>query len=165
MSENPTPPRVLTLTGAPYPKAAVQSIDAENGVCVFAWLDAEGAQVDSGGSVARFIVSWEPGESPDERVYIAPTDAELADTIANPPEEVAPIPASAARRQLFLWLNSIGITRAMLRAQLAGNEEALIELDEAQEFRREHPLVAQLGQSLGLSSAQIDDAFRAAAVL
>lgn len=90
---------------------------------------------------------------------------EIAYAIANPPAFPNPVPASVTRRQLFLWLNSIGITRAMLRAQLAGNEAALIELDEATEFRREHPLVAQLGQSLGLGFTQIDDAFRAAAQL
>lgn len=80
-------PRILTLTGAPHPRALVQSIDAASGLCVFAWLNADGERVDSGGSVARFIVSWEPGEFPDERVYIEPTDAELATAIANPPAE------------------------------------------------------------------------------
>lgn len=90
---------------------------------------------------------------------------ELAYAIANPPAFPNPVPASVTRRQLFLWLNGLGITRAALRTQLAGNEAALIELEEATEFQRAHPLVAQLGQTLGLNSAQIDDAFRAAALL
>lgn len=158
-------PRILILADAPHPKALVQSIDAATGLCLFAWLDANGAQVDSGGSVARFTVSWEPGEQPGERVYIEPTDAELATAIANPPAEVAPVPASVTRRQLFLWLNGQGITRAMLRDQLAGNEAALIELEEATEFQRAHPLVAQLGTALTLNSAEIDAAFREAATL
>lgn len=167
MPEEITPPapRILILAGAPHPQALVQSVDAATGVCVFAWLNSEGAQVDSGGSVARFIVSWEPGELPDERIYIEPTDAELAEAIANPPAEVAPVPASVTRRQLFLWLNTQGITRATLAAQLAGNEAALIELQEATEFLRTHPLVGQLGVALGLNDAQIDTAFIAAAQL
>jgi len=89
--------------------------------------------------------------------------ADIAHALANPPP--APVPASVTRRQLFLWLNTQGITRTMLRAQLAGNEAALIELEEATEFQRSHPLVAQLGAALGLDSAQIDTAFRAAAAL
>lgn len=90
---------------------------------------------------------------------------EIAYAIANPPAFPNPVPTSVTRRQLSLWLNTQGITRAMLRTQLAGNEAALIELEEATEFQRAHPLVAQLGQTLGLGSAQIDDAFRAAALL
>lgn len=90
---------------------------------------------------------------------------EIAYALANPPAFPNPVPASVTRRQLFLWLNSLGITRAALRTQLAGNEAALIELEEATEFQRAHPLVAQLGQTLGLDSAQIDDAFRNAATL
>lgn len=94
-----------------------------------------------------------------------PSEANAAADIANPAPEPQSVPASVTRRQLFLWLNGLGITRAALRTQLAGNEAALIELEEATEFQRAHPLVAQLGQTLGLSSAQIDDAFRNAATL
>lgn len=94
-----------------------------------------------------------------------PSEANAAADIANPAPEPQSVPASVTRRQLFLWLNSIGITRAALAAQLAGNEAALIELQEATEFRREHPLVAQLGTALGLTAPQIDAAFRAASAL
>jgi hypothetical protein len=89
----------------------------------------------------------------------------LAVLLATPQTVTVGVPASVTRRQLFLWLNTQGITRAALRTQLAGNEAALIELEEATEFRRAHPLVAQLGQTLGLGATQIDDAFRAAALL
>ena len=102
-----------------------------------------------------------PSGAPSEEIAAE----EIADAIANPPPEVVPVPASVTRRQLFLWLNGLGITRAALRTQLAGNEAALIELEEATEFQRAHPLVTQLGQTLGLSSTQIDDAFRNAATL
>lgn len=89
--------------------------------------------------------------------------ADIAYAMANP--SPAPVPASVTRRQLFLWLNAQGITRAALRTQLAGNEAALIELEEATEFERTHPLVAQLGAALGLDASEIDDAFRAASAL
>jgi len=88
--------------------------------------------------------------------------AEIAYAIAHPPAYAATVPASVTRRQLFLYLNTRGVTRAMLRVQLAGNEPALIELEEAQEFRREHPLVAQLSAAIGLDA---DAAFRVAATL
>lgn len=93
MDNTPAPtPRVLTLTGTPHPKALVQSVDAVSGGCVFAWLNESGEQVDSGGSVARFTPSWIPSETPDERIYIEPADAELAAAIANPPAaSVSPV--------------------------------------------------------------------------
>ncbi len=90
---------------------------------------------------------------------------ELTYAVAHPPAFPDPVPASVTRRQLFLWLNSIGVTRAALRAQLAGNEAALIELEEATEFQRSHPLVAQFGAALGMNSAAIDHAFRTASAL
>ena len=81
-------------------------------------------------------------------------------------ETVAPsVPWSVTRRQLFLWLLSThGVTRAQLRAMLT-TEAALIEFDEAQEFRREHPLVAQLAGALGMTAADVDAGFIAAAQL
>jgi len=52
-----------------------------------------------------------------------------------------------------------------VRSQLAGDAAALIEWEYSQEVKRTHPLVGQLGAALGLNSAQIDAAFRAAALL
>jgi hypothetical protein len=105
--------------------------------------------------------------------YCAPMiEAAMAIGLANQPPPPPPsVPETVTRRQLFLWLNSVGITRAAIRAQLAAipdetqREAALIEFDEAQEFARTHPLVVQLGQSLGFTNEQIDDGFRAAAAL
>lgn len=48
---------------------------------------------------------------------------------------------------------------------LEGNEPALIEFDEALSFAREHPLIGALAAQLGLSAAEVDDLFRAAALL
>lgn len=162
--------RILTLTGTVHPKAEIQSVSAATGSATFRWLNASGNPVDSGGSIARFmpLAALPPAEDAAPNapaVYPEVTDEVLAAAIANPPAEPQPVPASVTRRQLFLWLNGLGITRAALRTQLAGDETALIELEEATEFQRAHPLVAQLGQTLGLNAAQIDDAFRNAAGL
>jgi hypothetical protein len=99
-----------------------------------------------------------PSGTPDE----AHAANEIAYAIANPPAYVEPVPASVTRRQLFLYLLSLGVTRAMIRAQLAGNEAALIELEEASEFLRENPLVNSLAAALGIDA---DTAFRAASLL
>ena len=76
-----------------------------------------------------------------------------------------PVPQSVTRRQLFLWLlANKNVTRAQLRAMLS-TEAALIEFDEAQEFRRTHPLVGQLASALGMTEAQTDTAFTEASAL
>jgi len=90
---------------------------------------------------------------------------EIAHAIANPPAFAPTVPASVTRRQLFLALNANGITRAAIRSALAGNEAALIEFDEASEFRRDHPLVEQLAETLALSPATVDTLFINAAAL
>lgn len=75
-------PRVIPLAGGTHPQARIDSVDAEHGVCIFSWLDAEGGMVDSGGSIARFeVVEAEPG------VFTEPSDEDLEDAIVNPPQE------------------------------------------------------------------------------
>ena len=91
--------------------------------------------------------------------------AEIAFAIANPPAWPNPVPATVTQRQLRLTLLGFGVTDGAVRAQLAGNDAALIEWEYATEIKRTHPLVAVLGAALGLNSAQIDDAFRDAAAL
>ncbi len=91
---------------------------------------------------------------------------EQADWSAPRVQEPVPVPASVTRRQLFLAVyNTLGLTRAQIRASLGTNEAALIDFDEAQTFERGHLLVAQLATQLGLTSAQVDDLFRLAATL
>lgn len=76
-----------------------------------------------------------------------------------------PVPFAVTRSQLFLWLYSAkGITRAQVRA-LITTEPGLIAFDEAQDFHRDHPLVAQLAGALGMSAADVDQGFRDAAKL
>jgi hypothetical protein len=86
---------------------------------------------------------------------------------AQPPlQSPAPVPQSVTRRQLLLALNAQGITRAAIRIQLNAiadatqREASLIEFDEAGDFDRDHPLVAQLGAAFGLDAAAIDNLYR-----
>lgn len=69
-------------------------------------------------------------------------------------------------RQLRLWLVSNGIALASIDGAIASIEDATvkakaqIEWEYATEYKRDHPLVAQIASALGLSSAQIDQAFK-----
>lgn len=86
-------------------------------------------------------------------------------------ETVRPTLAPITARQLRLWLLSQGVQDANVVAEIEKIEDikqreaARIEWEYATEYRREHPLVAQLGAALGLCEAQIDAAFVAAAKL
>jgi len=99
-------------------------------------------------------------------------DEEAAREAARIAAEANPsVPFAVSRRQLFLALAAIGVTRAAIRAMIEATPDAtkreggLIEFDEAIHFERGHPLIAQLGAALGRSESQIDDLFRSAANL
>lgn len=73
-------------------------------------------------------------------------------------------------RQLRLGLLAIGIKPADVAAAIAALPEeqrdaAGIEWDYASEYRRDHTLIATLGASFGLSTEQIDAAWRDAMAL
>lgn len=122
-------------------------------------------------SLRRNLTTGEIREIPDEQIaaWLAAGNPKGAHyTTAweayTPPEPEPAVPSEVTRRQLFLWLNSIGITRAQVRGMLT-TEAALIEFDEATTFARAHPLVAQLAAALGLTAEQVNEAFRNAATL
>jgi hypothetical protein len=90
---------------------------------------------------------------------------------ALPPPAPPPMPEITAR-QLRLALLGLGMKGAQVEAAIAAmpgtedeREAAMIEWQYASSFRRNHPLVAALGAALGLTAAQIDEAWRAAAAL
>ena len=98
-----------------------------------------------------------------------PSVADLAAALATPrtpPAAPVVVPTEVSRRQLFRALLEFNpaLTRAAIRAQLTA-EADLIEFDEALEFRRDHPLIARLGEMLGITSAQADAIFIRAAQL
>lgn len=134
----------------PYEVAGIGTVTAHEG-------DTYCVLVSSGAVHGYKSQSGEPSQSL--------AAAEIAHAIANPPPFAPTVPASVTRRQLLLVLNASGVTRAAVRAMLAGNEAALIEFDEASEFRRDHPLVGQLGAALGKDAGQIDTMFINASAL
>lgn len=163
-------PRILTLTGAPHPKALVQSVDAATGRATFRWLDSAGTSVDSGGSVARFtpLGSLPAAEDagPDAApIYPEVSDEVLADAIANPPPEVVPVPEVIRSAALRYVLNAQGLRAAVESAVSAADQNAKDAWEFEVNIRRDHPLVAGLSAALGLTSVQVDDIFRAAAQL
>lgn len=97
------------------------------------------------------------------------TDAEWAEYQAAQGPKSESVPDSVTMRQARLALSRAGVLKAANDAIEAmegqPGEEARIEWDYAAELRRDHPLVAGLGQSLGLDDEAIDDLFREAKTL
>lgn len=84
-------------------------------------------------------------------------------------DEPAPVPATVTMRQARISLSRADLLSkaeaaiAVMEGQ--AGEEARIEWEYAAELKRDHPLIAALGQALGLSSDAVDDLFREAAVI
>lgn len=81
------------------------------------------------------------------------------------------MPALSAR-QLRLALLGLGFTGAQVEAEIASmpgtdaaREAARIEWEYATIFPRHHPLIGNIGAALGLTEAQIDNAWLAAAAI
>jgi hypothetical protein len=72
-------PLIVTLTGTVHPQARIDSVSAETGTAVFAWLDADGNPVDSGNSIARFapVAPLAKAQPSDPDVYPEIADATL----------------------------------------------------------------------------------------
>jgi len=158
----PTCPAIAASRG-PVGAAAYELTPECDGAVLYAYSDG------------RMVRAWDIGSE------AAPLQAQAAQLIADKAaaDEAAriaaeanpPVPFAVSRRQLFLALAAIGVTRAAIRAMIeatpdaAAREAGLIEFDEAIHFERGHPLIAQLGAALGRSESQIDDLFRSAANL
>lgn len=88
--------------------------------------------------------------------------------LAKPAPMPAPVP-TVTRRQALRALHDAGLLGAIETAigNLPPEQQALarIDWDNAQEFRRDFPLLAQLAGAIGLTSAQIDSLFAAAAAI
>lgn len=77
---------IVSTPDAPFPQVEIVAVDSTIGTILFNWLDAQGARVDSGGSVARFtpVIDTEATET-DPAIYAEPDDAALAAAITTPP--------------------------------------------------------------------------------
>ncbi|WP_062233247.1 hypothetical protein [Aureimonas sp. N4] len=80
-----------------------------------------------------------------------------------------PVPEEVSRRQAKRALSDAGHLAAANAAIAAipgkAGDDARIDWADAGYFRRDNPLIAALGQDLGLSAEAIDDLFREAAVI
>lgn len=81
----------------------------------------------------------------------------------------APVPEEVSSAAAIIALSRAGLLEAVkaavAAAEAAGNVETRLWFDRAQTWRRDHPVVASLGQAVELTAAEIDDLFRAAAAL
>lgn len=93
----------------------------------------------------------------------------VRDAYVPPAAPPAAVPASVTMRQARIALSRAGVLKAAEEAIAAmpgqPGEEARIEWAFAAELRRDHPLVTNLGDTLGLGAAAVDDLFRSAASL
>ena len=81
------------------------------------------------------------------------------------------VPAAVAKFRVRIAMSRAGISEAAVETVLNGmsngqaKTEALIWWKQANDLERNHPVVAHLGVALGLTAAQIDALFVAAAAL
>ena len=99
-------------------------------------------------------------------------EADLAQRAIDAQLMTAPPVSTITARQLRLALLGLGLTGAQVEAQIATmpgtdttREAARIEWEYATSYQRDHPLVVALGAALGLTEAQIDNAWREASSL
>ncbi|MBB3997193.1 hypothetical protein [Aureimonas pseudogalii] len=89
-----------------------------------------------------------------------------SDVFAASVEPAPSVPETVTMRQARLALLRAGLLKRATDAMAAlpgdAGEAALIEWEYATSLRRDHPLVAGLGRTLGLDDATIDNLFRAA---
>lgn len=167
--------RIITLSGAPHPLAAVQSLDPASGTLVFAWLDAEQKCVDSGGSVARFTppLPLQPEDFVAPAVYPEIPDKVLAAAIAASLVDPAPaVPEVISRAEFVISLRRVlGLTEGGIYAIISmlpegeQRETARDLWENAREFRRDNSFLAALAQLNGNTPAQLDEVFRTGAAL
>lgn len=90
-------------------------------------------------------------------------------TFHAPPPPAPAIPESVSRHQARLALLGAGllaqVDTVIDSLPSPQKEAARIDWEDASEFRRDSPLIAQLGPALGLTSAQIDALFVQAAAI
>lgn len=84
----------------------------------------------------------------------------------SPPSEDSPVPEAVTATQARLWLfRNYGLSSDDVRNVIAAMPdpgESLIRWEYSPYIERSHPLVEAIGQTLGLSATQLDDAFREA---
>jgi hypothetical protein len=122
---------------------------------------------------AALVAAWVAAGNPkaDGLVELPPRPGEAHEWSGTawvlPPE---PVPASVSPYQFRLWLIRSGVSLAQVDALIdslpqPARDEARVAWEYGLEVRRDHPLIGQFGESLGMNAAAIDAAFREAATL
>jgi hypothetical protein len=122
-------------------------------------------------SASITLVAYQDGAYVDRqgRTYWSdaamPSEADALDAVAHPRPVPAPVPAEVSPLQMRRALNAAGLRPAVEAAVAAADQEVQDAWDYATTIRRDHPLLASMATQLGLTEAQIDALFRAAATL
>ncbi len=82
-----------------------------------------------------------------------------------PEPEPDPVPEAVTPRQIRKALNASGLRATVEAAVAAAPQDVRDEWEYALEIRRDYPLMTAMAAQLGMTDAQIDDLFRAAAQL
>lgn len=123
---------------------------------------------DLSGQIAAWLAVGNPKAAAWAPQPPKPTD----DAVWVGGEWVAPpqpmVPESVTPYQFRLWLLRHNVSLAQIDSMLEAlpqetKDEARVAWEYGLEVRRYHPLIEQFGAALGLSPAQIDEAFREAA--
>jgi hypothetical protein len=112
--------------------------------------------------------SWIQNNNPKAEYYILAPTKPSEDAIWNNGEWTTPIvtiPQTVSARQVRIWLIQHGISLSQVDSAIDSIEDSTIrditrvEWEYAPYIERTHPMLIPLGQALGLSSEQIDQAF------
>lgn len=143
-------------------------LDASDAVTATAdgWATPDAVYPAAAGVTGIASVATLPDDfRPDLYVWQAGALVRLPD----PPPPPPPMP-DITRRQLRLALLHLGVTSDQVEAQIAAmprtpieREAAMIEWRDSLTYQRDHWLVGALGATLGMTEAQIDDAWMEAA--
>lgn len=128
------------------------------------------AILDAQGRVVTFVrpdvpAGWQPPDG-----CTAVPDDELPEGWERAPD-TSPVPQSVSARQIRLWLVQHGISLATVEAAIDSipdqqtRDTVRVEWEYAPYVERTHPWLVPMAQALGMTEAQIDQAFREAVTI
>lgn len=122
----------------------------------------------------ELIVAWENNANPKRNDWVLAPEKPADEVIWNHGfwiEPEIPVPQNISARQIRLWLVQHGFQLSQIDNAIEAipdptiRETVKIEWEYAPYVERHHPWLIPLAQSLGLSNAQVDQAFTEAAQL
>lgn len=122
----------------------------------------------------ELIAAWVAAENPKATQWALLPARTRDDATWNGSEWVVPptvVPESLSARQIRLWLLGKGVSMAAVDAAInalpdaADREAVQVEWEYAPYVERSHPMLVPLAVALGLTEAQVDQAFVEAATI